>query len=91
MLHFSVKDTGIGIKEEDRAKLFTLFGKLESSSQLNTKGIGLGLNICKKIIEACGGSIFLQENYKEGACFCFSIKAYENEEEWNQAKMLKDM
>lgn len=32
MLHFSVKDTGIGIKEEERAKLFTLFGKLESSS-----------------------------------------------------------
>ena len=88
MLHFSVKDTGVGIKEEERAKLFTLFGKLESSSQLNTNGIGLGLNICKKIIEACGGSIYLEQSYNDGSCFCFTIKAYQNEYDFKQAQLI---
>lgn len=59
LLVIKVKDTGIGIKYSERDKLFTLFGKLESSPTLNAKGIGLGLNICKKIVEACGGNIYL--------------------------------
>jgi signal transduction histidine kinase len=53
----SVSDTGIGISETDQKKLFTLFGKLSSTSQYNTSGIGLGLNICKKITETFNGSI----------------------------------
>jgi len=40
-----VIDTGIGIKEEDQDKLFKLFGFLDSSKELNTKGVGLGLHI----------------------------------------------
>jgi len=43
----SVADTGVGIKHEDRAKLFTMFGKLEATNHINTSGIGLGLSICK--------------------------------------------
>ena len=49
-LRVTVKDTGIGIKNDDKNKLFTLFGRLESSSAINTTGIGLGLNICLKIV-----------------------------------------
>lgn len=45
-----MKDTGLGIKEEDKPKLFKLFGKLEDTAHINTSGIGLGLNICKKIV-----------------------------------------
>ena len=44
-LEVSVVDTGIGISEGDQSKLFKLFGFIESSSHLNKKGIGLGLNI----------------------------------------------
>lgn len=62
-IKIQVKDTGVGIKQEEKAKLFTLFGKLESSQTLNTKGIGLGLNISKKIVEACGGIIYLDDSY----------------------------
>lgn len=51
----SVSDTGIGIAEEDKNKLFNLFGKLESTALINTTGIGLGLSICKKIVEAFDG------------------------------------
>ncbi len=52
-----VKDTGIGIKAEDRSKIFQLLGKLESSASINTSGVGLGLSTCKKIIEALEGTI----------------------------------
>eukprot|EP00347_Sterkiella_histriomuscorum_P015876 403355346 len=76
LLNFKVNDTGVGVPKEDEEKLFKLFGKLETSKKLNTKGIGLGLNICKKIVEACGGTIFLDTTYKQGASFCFSIQAF---------------
>eukprot|EP00347_Sterkiella_histriomuscorum_P008982 403342980 len=77
LLNFKVNDTGVGVPKEDEEKLFKLFGKLETSKNLNTKGIGLGLNICKKIVEACGGTIFLDTTYKQGASFCFSIQDQE--------------
>ncbi len=51
----TVKDSGIGIGSEDKKKLFQLFGKLESTAHVNTSGIGLGLNICRQIIEVLGG------------------------------------
>jgi two-component system sensor histidine kinase EvgS len=44
-----VQDTGIGINEEDQKKLFKLFGTIKNDQNLNKKGIGLGLNICKMI------------------------------------------
>jgi len=49
MLEVSVADNGVGIKEEDLGKLFKLFGFLDSTKELNTKGIGLGLHISKMI------------------------------------------
>ena len=53
----SVKDTGVGISPENINKLFTEFGKLEQHSNLNPNGIGLGLKICKEIVEKLGGTI----------------------------------
>ena len=47
MLQASVKDTGVGIAAEDMAKLFTRFGKLNRSAEMNHEGIGLGLTIVK--------------------------------------------
>ena len=43
----TVRDTGIGIKEEDRQKLFDMFCRIETSLSINTSGIGLGLSISK--------------------------------------------
>ena len=45
MIEFIVKDTGVGIKKEDQSKLFKLFGFLDSTQEMNTNGIGLGLHI----------------------------------------------
>lgn len=45
MVEISVTDTGIGIAKDDHDKLFKLFGFLDNSKELNTKGVGLGLHI----------------------------------------------
>lgn len=75
MLEVKIKDTGIGISEEDKPKLFKMFGKLQKSSTMNTTGIGLGLNICKNLVEALGGNIyFLDEPEKIGTTIVFTIK-----------------
>ena len=71
---FRVKDTGLGVKDGDLEKLFTLFGKLDASQKTNTYGKGLGLNICKKMVNAMGGEINLDINYNDGACFCFDFQ-----------------
>lgn len=45
-----VIDTGMGMKQEDLSKLFTFFGKLQSTSHINRGGMGLGLTISKMIV-----------------------------------------
>jgi signal transduction histidine kinase len=50
-LKFSIADNGIGIKDEDKAKLFKMFGKVGfDNEKINPTGIGLGLTICNKIL-----------------------------------------
>ena len=68
-----MKDTGIGIKKEHRHKLFNMFGKLEETAAINTTGVGLGLSICKKIVDALGGQIYL-EDVSVGTCIAFTIQ-----------------
>eukprot|EP00347_Sterkiella_histriomuscorum_P013700 403363702 len=72
---FTVQDTGVGIKPEDQAKLFQIFGKLECTASINTSGIGLGLSICKKIVESMNGSIEIDPSYQNGAKFIIKIEA----------------
>jgi signal transduction histidine kinase len=62
-LKVSVKDNGIGIKEEDISKLFKLFGFLDSTSQMNTNGIGLGLYICQKIVNEFEGKMSVTSEF----------------------------
>ena len=50
-----VRDTGVGIEKEDQSKLFTRFGKLLRSAEMNHEGIGLGLTIVKQIVDQCDG------------------------------------
>lgn len=51
MLITEIKDTGVGIKEEDLSKLFRFFGKLQTSKSINKSGMGLGLNISKLLVQ----------------------------------------
>lgn len=74
MLKVSVKDTGIGIRKCDQIKLFTLFGRIGNSNNLNRGGIGLGLNICKQIVQAFEGSIHIESEIHKGSKFTFFWK-----------------
>jgi signal transduction histidine kinase len=58
-VQISVQDNGRGIKQEDHGRLFQLFGSIKDmKKQINTNGIGLGLVICKMIVEKFNGSIY---------------------------------
>jgi len=72
-LEFSVKDTGIGMDEEQLSKLFTPFSQADISTTRKYGGTGLGLVISKKIIEAMGGSINVKSSYGVGSEFVFEI------------------
>lgn len=72
-LKFTVKDTGIGIKEEDYDKLFLKFAKLETDLQGLERGAGLGLNICKSLVDMMGGHISFSSEYGVGTTFEVTI------------------
>ena len=60
-------------------KLFSLFGKLKHTSEMNSEGIGMGLMICKNLVHINGGEIYAHSNGEdEGAVFSFTMKMEEN-------------
>ena len=68
-----VKDTGIGIKEEDIGKLFNAFQQVDNRRTRNVEGTGLGLAICASLLELMNGSIDVKSVYGEGSSFTVRI------------------
>lgn len=88
---FSVKDTGIGISEDDRKKLFKAFSQADSSTTRKYGGTGLGLIISDMIAKKMGGKIYLDSIKEKGSEFYFSIIAehenfYEVRSKYNPQK-----
>lgn len=73
LLTVQVEDTGIGIKEEDRAKLFTQFQRLEMERNSTVEGTGLGLVITQRLLEMMDGSISVESEYGKGSTFTVYI------------------
>ena len=73
-LHFSVRDTGIGIKREDIGKLFGVFHQLDTRKNRQIVGTGLGLAITKRLVEMMGGALSVESVYGEGTTFSFFVK-----------------
>ncbi len=69
-----VKDTGIGIKEEDIPKLFKAFQRMDSTVRNKDDRTGLGLAITKGLVEKMGGELNVQSVYGKGSAFSFKIR-----------------
>ncbi|MBX3343608.1 MAG: PAS domain S-box protein [Nitrospira sp.] len=74
VLRFEVIDTGIGLSPEAQAKMFQAFTQADSSTARKYGGTGLGLTICKRLVELMGGTIGLQSFAGQGTCVWFTIR-----------------
>ncbi len=73
LVEISVKDTGIGIKDEDQSKLFKPFSQINSFSSKEYQGVGLGLSLVKQIVHLHGGYVWFRSKTGEGSTFVFTI------------------
>ncbi len=71
ILKTTVTDTGIGIPEEDQTEIFSAFSQGKAYSINTTGGTGLGLNICKRLVEAMHGAISVHSSPGAGSSFEF--------------------
>lgn len=72
-VRFSVRDTGIGIPENDRARIFEPFEQVDTSTVRRYGGTGLGTTISKMLVESMGGKIAVEENTGGGSHFWFEL------------------
>ena len=94
-LSLKVTDTGIGIPEKYRAKLFDIFTQVDDSTTRNNVGTGLGLSICRQLVELMGGEILLESELGLGSVFdvnlLLPVSTKEQIEQWqgNSKKEIK--
>jgi len=72
-LRFSVCDNGIGIPDEKQARVFERFTQADSSTTRRFGGSGLGLTICKRLVELMGGRIWVESKVAVGSTFSFAV------------------
>ena len=73
VLYLAVKDTGIGIREEDKPKIFSSFQRIDEKRNRNIEGTGLGLSITSQLVELMNGTIEVESSYGEGSLFSVII------------------
>jgi PAS domain S-box-containing protein len=73
--NFAVRDTGIGIPEDRRNRLFQSFSQVDASTTRKYGGTGLGLTISKRLAERMGGAIWVDSIFGKGSTFNFTIRA----------------
>jgi len=86
-LHFSVKDTGIGITNKEKSKIFNAFSQADASTSRKYGGTGLGLSISSQLIRYMGGRLDIKSKKGEGSTFLFSLKFKRSENNKKQTKL----
>ena len=82
ILKVHVVDTGKGIKAEEMPKLFTRFGKLLRTAEMNHEGLGMGLMVCENLVKMNDGEISAHsEGENRGSAFTFTMKMHKIKEE----------
>jgi signal transduction histidine kinase/DNA-binding response OmpR family regulator len=74
MLRFVVRDSGQGMKSEDRERLFSEYLRFNAEANRATEGTGLGLNITKKLVEMMDGTIAVESEYGWGSTFTVTVR-----------------
>ncbi len=72
-LRMSVSDTGIGIKEEDKTHLFETFSRMDTKKNRSVEGTGLGLPLCKRLVQSMNGMIEIHSEYGVGTTVCVEL------------------
>ena len=74
ILHFAVRDTGIGIKQEDIPKLFSAFERIDEEKNRDIEGTGLGMNISLQLLKLMDTDLRVESVYGEGSKFFFDLR-----------------
>ena len=74
ILEVSIKDTGMGIKEEDIHKLFSAFERIEEKRNRTIEGTGLGMNITQQLLHLMGTTLKVESVYGQGSTFSFELE-----------------
>ncbi len=73
-LKFTVRDTGIGMKQEDMNKLFSPYSRIEEGRNRNIEGTGLGMSITLQLLELMGTKLEVESEYGKGSVFSFAVE-----------------
>lgn len=74
ILHFMVRDTGVGIRQEDIPKLFSAFERIDEEKNRNIEGTGLGMNISMQLLKLMDTDLHVESVYGEGTRFFFALR-----------------